>query len=83
MRCSSRYLQTIFGEPETLGRYIWRARLERCAAALGDPAKAGLSLTQIAFSLDFSNASHFSPGLQGALRAQPVGLSYEVPPLSR
>jgi AraC-like DNA-binding protein len=60
MRCSSRHLQAIFGDSEPLGRYIWRTRLERCAAALGDPAKAALSITQIAFSLGFSNASHFS-----------------------
>lgn len=60
MRCSSRHLQTIFGDSEPLGRYIWRTRLERCAAALGDPSKAALSITQIAFSLGFSNASHFS-----------------------
>jgi AraC-like DNA-binding protein len=60
MRCSSRHLQTIFGDSEPLGRYIWRTRLERCAEALLDPAKSAMSITQIAFSLGFSNASHFS-----------------------
>jgi AraC-like DNA-binding protein len=60
MRCSSRYLQKVFGGSETLGRYIWRTRLERCRSALEDPANAGVSVTEIAFSLGFSNASHFS-----------------------
>lgn len=60
MRCSSRYLQKLFGGDETLGRYIWRTRLERCRAALRDPARAGASVTEIAFALGFSNASHFS-----------------------
>jgi AraC-like DNA-binding protein len=60
MRCSSRYLQKLFGGDETLGRYIWRTRLERCRAALEDPAYADVSVTEIAFSFGFSNASHFS-----------------------
>lgn len=60
MRCSSRYLQKLFGGDETLGRYIWRTRLDRCRTALEDPANAGVSVTEIAFSLGFSNASHFS-----------------------
>jgi AraC-like DNA-binding protein len=72
MRCSSRHLQTIFGEAEPLGRYIWRTRLERCAAALRDPAKVGLSITQIAFSLGFSNASHFSRSFRARFGLSPT-----------
>lgn len=60
MRCSSRYLQSIFEGAEPLSRYIWRTRLERCRIALEDAGNAGLSITDIAFSLGFSNASHFS-----------------------
>jgi len=59
-QCSSRYLQKIFGGRESIGRYLWRMRLERCCAALSDPTNAGRSITEIAFSLGFSNPSHFS-----------------------
>jgi AraC-like DNA-binding protein len=60
LHCSSRYLQKVFGGDEGLSRYIWRTRLERCREALGDPGKSDLSITRIAFSFGFSNASHFS-----------------------
>jgi len=60
MRCSSRYLQKVFEGSEPLSRYIWRTRLERCRTALEDPQNADVSITAIAFSLGFSNASHFS-----------------------
>jgi len=60
MRCSSRHLQALFAQTEPLGRYIWRTRLERCAAALREPAYATRSITEIAFAFGFSNASHFS-----------------------
>jgi len=60
MRCSTRHLQTIFAQSEPLGRYIWRVRLERCATALRDVSHDRRSITEIAFSYGFSNASHFS-----------------------
>ncbi|MBC2777020.1 helix-turn-helix domain-containing protein [Parasphingopyxis marina] len=58
--CSTRYLQKMFGDAESIGRYLWRMRLERCSAALADPCHAHRSITEIAFSLGFSNPSHFS-----------------------
>jgi len=58
--CSSRYLQKMFGDAESLSRYLWRVRLERCAAALGDHGNSDRSITEIAFSMGFSNTSHFS-----------------------
>ena len=60
MRCSTRHLQTVFERSEPLSRYIWRVRLERCAAALRAPCHTDQSITEIAFLYGFSNASHFS-----------------------
>jgi AraC-like DNA-binding protein len=58
--CSSRYLQKMFVDAESIGRYLWRTRLERCRAALADPANSACTITEIAFSFGFSNPSHFS-----------------------
>ncbi|MBC2777029.1 helix-turn-helix domain-containing protein [Parasphingopyxis marina] len=71
MRCSSRHLQAIFADQEPLGRYIWRTRLERCAAVLREPGCAALSITEIAFSMGFSNASHFSRAFKARFGASP------------
>lgn len=71
LHCSSRYVQKMFGDAEGLGRYIWRTRLDRCRAAMCDPANARLSITEIAFSFGFSNASHFSRAFRGRYAATP------------
>lgn len=39
---------------------LWRRRMEQAAADLRDPAKADLSIAQIAFSSGFEDAAHFS-----------------------
>jgi AraC-like DNA-binding protein len=69
--CSSRYLQKMFGDPESVGRYLWRMRLERCRDALADPSNAELSITEIAFSLGFSNPSHFSRAFRERFATSP------------
>lgn len=39
---------------------LWQRRMEQAAADLRDPAKAGLSIAQIAFASGFEDAAHFS-----------------------
>lgn len=69
--CSSRYLQKMFGSAESIGRYLWRMRLERCSSALADQANAHRSITEIAFSMGFSNPSHFSRAFRGRFGMTP------------
>lgn len=60
-RISVRYLHALFEEEgTTVQRYIYHARLLRCARELENPAMAGRPVTDIAFSWGFQNASHFS-----------------------
>jgi AraC family transcriptional activator of tynA and feaB len=55
-----RYVHRLFEETgETLGQRILRRRLECCAQRLRDPALQGLSITQIAFDLAFTDSSYF------------------------
>jgi AraC-like DNA-binding protein len=70
-QCSSRYLQKMFGNAESLSRYIWRMRLERCSAALADPTNCHRSITEIAFSTGFSNTSHFSRAFRQRFASSP------------
>lgn len=44
----------------SLTPHIWRARLVRAARELRDPSRASSTVTQIAFSLGFVDASHFT-----------------------
>jgi AraC-like DNA-binding protein len=71
MRCSTRHLQNIFAHLEPLARYIWRIRLERCAAALRETCYLDRSVTEIAFSYGFSNASHFSRAFKARFGMSP------------
>ncbi|MDB5685384.1 MAG: transcriptional regulator, AraC family [Sphingomonas bacterium] len=58
---SPRYLHIIFstGE-ETVSNLILRRRLEECAKQLRDPIWARRTITEIAFSWGFNNATHFA-----------------------
>lgn len=59
--CSKRYLHRLFrDEGNSVQRYIWRRRLERCREALESPSSQMKSITDIAFSWGFSSASHFT-----------------------
>jgi len=44
---------------ESFRAYLLRRRLEHCARLLRDPARAGQSITQLAFLCGFNNATHF------------------------
>ena len=47
-------------EAMPLAHYIWNRRLEACQRDLLDPARAGHSIAEIAFSHGFNDAAHFS-----------------------
>ena len=59
-RISLRYLHLLFREQgESVSRYIQRRRLEECARLLGDPLRAGSSVTHIACAHGFKSSAHF------------------------
>jgi len=61
LNLSPRYINKLFeAENTSLTRYIWRRRLERAAADLRDPARAGLGISTIAMAHGFNDLSHFS-----------------------
>jgi AraC family transcriptional regulator, positive regulator of tynA and feaB len=58
---STRYINKLFeAEQTSLGRFIWRRRLERCAQKLGNPLLARQSVSTIALDCGFNDLSHFS-----------------------
>lgn len=59
--CSKRNLHKLFRDHgETLGAYIWQARLARIRAELAAPELRRRSITEIAFSWGFNSSTHFS-----------------------
>jgi len=61
LNLSPRYINKLFeAENTSLGRYIWRRRLERAAVDLRDPARGGLGVSAIAMAHGFNDLSHFS-----------------------
>ena len=72
LRVSTRYLNDVFEEENTsVARHIWSRRLERCHAALQDPAQAHRSISEIAFGLGFNNMSHFGRAFKGRYGVSP------------
>jgi AraC-like DNA-binding protein len=59
---STRYLHRLFSESggPSFGRHVLERRLERCDRALGDPAIAHWTITQIAFEHGFNDPSYFA-----------------------
>ncbi|WOJ88846.1 helix-turn-helix domain-containing protein [Methylocapsa polymorpha] len=58
---SSRYVNDIFkDEGATLMRYVWMRRLENCRKDLLSSARAGHSISDIAFTWGFNDLAHFS-----------------------
>jgi len=58
---SPRYLHIIFSSgDETVSNLILRRRLEECAKQLRDPLWLRRTITEIAFSWGFNNATHFA-----------------------
>jgi AraC-like DNA-binding protein len=61
MRISPDHLARLFrSEPVPLSRLIWQQRLDACRRELCDPRLAQRSISEIAFSWGFSDATHFS-----------------------
>ncbi|HXX19463.1 MAG TPA: helix-turn-helix domain-containing protein [Candidatus Acidoferrum sp.] len=61
LRCSKRYLHLVFAKKgNTIEELIWELRLEGCWNDLKNPALAGRSITEIAFSWGFNSYPHFS-----------------------
>lgn len=60
--CSVRTLHRAFQRSGdgSLGRHLWRMRVEACAAALRAPDAAALSLTDLALRWGFASPTHFS-----------------------
>jgi AraC family transcriptional activator of tynA and feaB len=63
--CSKRTLHRTFDSgsgDESLNRYLWRRRIERCAAELRSLTAASRrqTVTEIAYSFGFSSSAHFS-----------------------
>jgi AraC family transcriptional activator of tynA and feaB len=58
---STRYLHRLFSDAgPSFGRWVLARRLERCNAALTDPARAHWTVTQIAFEHGFADPSYFA-----------------------
>jgi AraC-like DNA-binding protein len=58
---SGRYLRELFADDgDSVSRYLWSYRYEKCKAALADPAQAHRAISDIAFGWGFNDMSHFS-----------------------
>lgn len=55
----------------TVSNYIWQRRVAQCATDLRSPAEAKRSITDVALSWGFSNASHFSRVFRASLGTSP------------
>ncbi len=61
LRVSVRYLHLLFqAEGTSPARWILERRLERAGRLLTDPRQASRTVTDIAFSVGFKDASHFT-----------------------
>ena len=61
MQLSPDHLSRLFrAEPVLLSRLIWQQRLDACRREMCDPRLAQRSVSEIAFSWGFNDASHFS-----------------------
>jgi AraC-like DNA-binding protein len=59
------------GEPCSLSDYIWSQRLDAARRALCDPACAARTVSEIAFSLGFNDAAHFSRAFRARFGCSP------------
>lgn len=72
LKLSPRYInQLLEAEGTSLSRHIWRRRLERTAADLGNPALSSRSISVIAMSHGFNDLSHFSKAFRQAFGRSP------------
>jgi AraC-like DNA-binding protein len=69
---SSRYVYQLFSdEPQTLMRWVWSERLERCRRELAMAHLAKRSISEIAFAWGFNEMAHFSRAFRDAYGIAP------------
>jgi AraC-like DNA-binding protein len=72
LRCSKRYLHRVFeDEDQTLDRFIWQMRLERCSEALRNAAGRRISVSEIAFAWGFNSSAHFCRAFKAQYEMSP------------
>jgi AraC-like DNA-binding protein len=72
VRLSPRYVHRLFAsEPMTLTAGVWKERLDAARRALLSPTTAHRSITEIAFSVGFKDAAHFSRMFKAAYDCSP------------
>lgn len=72
LRMSPRHINRLLAaEGTSLGRLIWRMRLDRIAIELRDPALASRSISEIAYSRGFNDMTHFSKIFRQAFGVSP------------
>lgn len=76
---STRYLQKLFESTgETFTHYVRLRRLERCRVDLVNPLFAHLSIGDICFRWNFSDAAHFSRAFREQYRVSPREYRREI-----
>jgi len=72
LNCTKRYVHKVF-QPEgaSVSEWILRMRLARCREDLRNPARAGASITEIAYSWGFNNPAHFSKAFKEEFAISP------------
>ena len=69
---SSRYVYQLFAEEvQTLMRWVWSERLERCRHELSLPHLANRSISDIAYAWGFNDMAHFSRAFREAYGMPP------------
>lgn len=72
LQFSPRYLHLLFEDsPDSVSATILARRLDSCRVALDDPLHAHRSISEIAFSFGFNDASHFSRAFRARFGISP------------
>ncbi len=80
--CTKRYLHMAFHpEKNSISEFILKLRLERCFEDLRNPACAGRSIADIAYSWGFNNSNHFSRCFKQLCGVSPRDSRLEFRPL--
>ncbi len=75
LHVSDRYLQKVFSRrDQSVARFIWEQRLQRCRADLLNPNLAHRRVIDIAFSWGFSDSGHFSRAFRKRYNIRPSDL---------
>jgi AraC-like DNA-binding protein len=69
---SPRHVHELFrDQPETLMRWVWSQRLERCREEFADPGHAERPIGEIAYAWGFSDPAHFSRAFRARYGCSP------------